>query len=394
MASSIPVLRGQGAALYGRRARDKNMMTTIQAFHREELDQARAVRLWLYAVAALVFAMVLVGGATRLTESGLSITEWQPVTGTLPPLNETQWQAEFEKYQAIPQYRQLNAGMSLTDFKTIYWWEWAHRLIGRVIGAVFFMPFVWFLWRGRIPHNRRAGLWMILTFGALQGAIGWWMVASGLAERVEVSQYRLATHLILACLIYVALVWTGTRWQNEREQSLFGKLSKAAQPVTVQTGALGLVVLLLAQIYLGALVAGLRAGHVYNTWPLIDGGLVPQSSRLFFEVPLWRNFFENPLTVQFDHRVLGYVIGLLALLQLFNVAKLVKPDPIFTSAALVAAAVIVQVALGIWTLLSVAALPLALVHQASAMITLTLVVIHASTAVPPKVSGRTELSLP
>ena len=394
MASSIPMLRGQGAALYGRRARDKNMMTAIQASHREELDHARAVRLWLYVVAALVFAMVLVGGATRLTESGLSITEWQPVTGTLPPLNETQWQAEFEKYQAIPQYRQLNAGMSLTDFKTIYWWEWAHRLIGRVIGAVFFVPLVWFLWRGRIPHNRRAGLWMILTFGALQGAIGWWMVASGLAERVEVSQYRLATHLILACLIYVALVWTGTRWQNEREQSLFGKLSKAARPVTVQTGAIGLVVLILAQIYLGALVAGLRAGHVFNTWPLIDGGLVPQSSRLFFEVPLWRNFFENPLTVQFDHRVLGYVIGLLALLQLFNVAKLVKPDPIFTSAALVAAAVIVQVALGIWTLLSVAALPLALVHQASAMITLTLAVIHASTAVPPKVSGRREPSLP
>jgi cytochrome c oxidase assembly protein subunit 15 len=218
------------------------------------------------------------------------------------------------------------------------------------------------------------------------------LVASGLAERVEVSQYRLATHLILACLIYVALVWTGTRWQNEREQSLFGKLSKAARPVTVQTGAIGLVVLILAQIYLGALVAGLRAGHVFNTWPLIDGGLVPQSSRLFFEVPLWRNFFENPLTVQFDHRVLGYVIGLLALLQLFNVAKLVKPDPIFTSAALVAAAVIVQVALGIWTLLSVAALPLALVHQASAMITLTLAVIHASTAVPPKISGRREPS--
>lgn len=370
------------------------MMTAIQALYRDDLDHGRAIRLWLYVVAALIFAMVVVGGATRLTGSGLSITEWQPVTGALPPLSEAQWQMEFQKYQAIPQYRQLNAGMSLADFKTIYWWEWTHRLIGRGIGVIFFVPFVWFLWRGWIPRNRRAGLWLILALGALQGAIGWWMVASGLAGRVEVSQYRLATHLVLACLIYVAVVWTGMRWQDERAHALFEKLGKAAQPVTVRAGAIGLVVLILAQIYLGALVAGLRAGHAYNTWPLIDGGLVPQSSRLLSEVPWWRNFFENPLTVQFDHRMLGYVIGLLALLQLFNVAKLVKPDPIFTSAALVATAVILQVALGVWTLLWVAALPLALVHQASAMITLTLAVIHAATTVPPKVSARTEPSLP
>jgi len=144
-------------------------MTVIQALYREELDHGRAIRLWLYAVATLVFAMVLVGGATRLTESGLSITEWQPVMGTLPPLNEAQWQTEFQKYQAIPQYRQLNAGMSLADFKAIYWWEWAHRILGRVIGVVFFVPFIWFLWRGWIPPDRRAGLWVILALGALQG---------------------------------------------------------------------------------------------------------------------------------------------------------------------------------------------------------------------------------
>jgi len=370
------------------------MMTAIQALYRQDFDHRRAIRLWLYVVAAFIFAMVLVGGATRLTESGLSITEWQPVTGALPPLNEAQWQTEFQKYQAIPQYRQLNAGMSLADFKTIYWWEWAHRILGRLIGVVFFLPFAWFLWRGWIPSNRRAGLWMILALGALQGAIGWWMVASGLANRVEVSQYRLATHLLLACLIYVAVIWTGTRWQDERAYSVFGKLGKAAaSPVIVRVGAIGLVVMILAQIYLGALVAGLRAGHAYNTWPLIDGGFVPQSSRLLFEVPLWRNFFENPLTVQFDHRMLGYVIGLLALLQLLNVARLVKRDRVFTSAALVAAAVIVQVALGIWTLLSVAALPLALVHQATAMITLTLAVIHAAITVPLKVPAPTQQSL-
>jgi heme a synthase len=386
------VLRGQGAALYGPRARDKNMMTAIQALYRDDLDHGRVIRLWLYVVAALIFAMVVIGGATRLTESGLSITEWQPVTGTLPPLSEAQWQTEFQKYQAIPQYRQLNAGMSLDEFKTIYRWEWAHRLIGRVIGVVFLVPFVWFLWRGWIPPSRRAGLWTVLALGALQGAIGWWMVASGLADRVEVSQYRLATHLVLACLIYVAVVWTGIRWPDERADSSFPEITKSAPSLTVRAGAIGLVILLLVQIYLGALVAGLRAGHAYNTWPLIDGGLVARSARLFFEVPVWRNFFENPLTVQFDHRMLGYVIGLLALLQLFNVAKLVKRDPIFTSAVLVTAAVIVQVALGIWTLLSVAALPLALLHQATAMITLTFVVIHAAHAIPPKVSARLQRS--
>ncbi len=223
---------------------------------------------------------------------------------------------------------------------------------------------------------------MILGLGALQGAIGWWMVASGLADRVEVSQYRLATHLVLACLIYVAVVWTGTRWQDERADSPFEKLGKAAPPVAVRVGAIGFVILLLAQIYFGALVAGLRAGHAYNTWPLINGGFVPQSSSLLFEVPLWRNFFENPLTVQFDHRMLGYLIGLLALLQLFKIAQLPKPNRVFTGAVLLVAAVFVQAALGIWTLLSVAAPPLALLHQATAMITLTLAVVHAAQVMP------------
>jgi cytochrome c oxidase assembly protein subunit 15 len=316
----------------------------------------------------------------------LSITEWQPLTGALPPLNDAQWQTEFEKYQAIPQYRQMNAGMSLAEFKTIYWWEWAHRLIGRVIGVVFFLPLVWFLWRGWIPRSRRPGLWIILGLGALQGGIGWWMVASGLVGRVEVSQYRLATHLVLACLIYVALLWTGARWQDKTPEPLSRKLDEAARPMIIRAGAIALSILLLVQIYLGALVAGLRAGHAYNTWPLIDGGLVPDSSRLLFDEPLWRNFFENPLTVQFDHRMLGYAIGLIALLHVFNVARLVKHGPILTSAILVAAAVMMQAALGIWTLLTVAALPLALLHQGTAMLALTLAIIHTATTVPPRVS--------
>ena len=187
----------------------------------------RAIRLWLYAVAALVLAMVLVGGATRLTESGLSITEWKPVMGVLPPLSPDAWQAAFEKYQAIPQYREMNGGMSLDEFKTIYWWEWTHRLLGRVIGAAYLLPFLFFLWRGFVAPSLRPLLWFIFGLGALQGAVGWWMVASGLADRVEVSHYRLATHLLLACLIYVALVWTAChlrretgegRWQGARRR--------------------------------------------------------------------------------------------------------------------------------------------------------------------------------
>jgi len=358
------------------------MTTTIQVSHRRELDHARLIRLWLYVVAALVFAMVLVGGATRLTESGLSITEWQPVTGVVPPLNDAQWHAEFEKYQAIPQYRQLNSGMSLAAFQTIYWWEWTHRLIGRAIGFAFALPFAWFLWRGWIPQRKRAALWAILGLGALQGAIGWWMVASGLADRVEVSQYRLATHLVLACLIYAAILWTASRWEDEGPSLSLAHATKTDRWMFLRCGAVGLLVLVLLQIYLGALVAGLRAGYAYNTWPLIDGALVPQGARLFFDVPFWRNFFENPLTVQFDHRVLGYAIWLLALFHLFNVASMTKAGPLLTGAAFLAMAVTVQAALGIWTLLAVVPLPLALMHQAMAMVTLTFAVIHAARVTP------------
>ena len=211
---------GRDAALYGPRAPTsgrhepwpQHLHATMLMDNLDASANCAPIRLWLYAVAALVLAMVLVGGATRLTESGLSITEWKPVMGVVPPLSEAQWQAEFEKYQAIPQYRELNAGMSLDAFKTIYWWEWTHRLLGRVIGAVFLLPFLWFLWRGWIGRGTCAArLWLIFGLGALQGAVGWWMVASGLADRVEVSQYRLATHLVLACVIYVALIWTARR---------------------------------------------------------------------------------------------------------------------------------------------------------------------------------------
>jgi cytochrome c oxidase assembly protein subunit 15 len=332
--------------------------------------RAPAIRLWLYAVAAMVLAIVLVGGATRLTESGLSITEWKPVMGVLPPLSEGQWQSEFEKYQAIPQYRELNNGMTLSGFKTIYWWEWTHRLIARTIGAVFLLPFLFFWWRGWIGPGLRNRLTLIFGLGALQGAVGWWMVASGLADRIEVSQYRLATHLLLACLIYVALLWTAQRFDPRPQPS-------EPAPPRIRLGAAALLVLVLAQLYLGAIVAGLRAGRIYNTWPLIDGALIPDSARLFFATPLWRNFFENTLTAQFDHRMLAYAIFVLALAHAVGAVRAAKWGPVAAGAVLLALAVTLQAALGIWTLLMVAPLSLALLHQAMAMIVLTVATVHA-----------------
>src|SRR5882757_773004 len=252
-------------------------------------SSSRVLRLWLVGVAGLIFAMVLVGGATRLTESGLSIVEWKPLTGTLPPLTEAQWTQAFEGYKSIPQYRELNAGMSLSEFKTIFWWEWSHRLLGRVIGAAYLLPFLYFLWRGAVSGELGRRLWLIFGLGALQGGVGWWMVASGLSERLEVSQYRLATHLVLALLIFAAVVWT-LRRLTERP------------PITgsacLKITSVALVVLTFVQVYLGALVAGLRAGLAYDTWPAIDGSFIPSSARLWFEQPWWRNLFENTLTVQ------------------------------------------------------------------------------------------------
>jgi len=335
----------------------------------------RAIRLWLAMVAALVFALVVVGGATRLTESGLSIVEWRPVTGVMPPLSETAWQAEFEKYQTIPQYAQRNLGMSLHDFKTIYWWEWTHRLLGRVVGAAFLLPFLWFLWQGWIVRGLRAQLWGIFALGALQGAVGWWMVSSGLVERTEVSQYRLATHLLLASLIYAALIWTALRLPNGRPDAW-------PVPARIRRAAVALVVLVLLQIYLGGLVAGLRAGLIYNTWPLIDGTFVPDLSRLFFDVPVWRNFFENTLTVQFTHRMVGYAVWLVALIHAVDATVALRRGPAVVNGILLALAVTAQATIGIVTLLAQAPLELALLHQGMAMIVLAIAVAHAAMIVP------------
>jgi heme a synthase len=333
---------------------------------------ARAIGLWLVVIAALLAAMVLVGGATRLTESGLSIVEWQPVAGTVPPLSAADWQAAFEKYQATPQYQHLNRGMRLDEFKTIYWWEWAHRLLGRVIGAAFLLPFLWFLWRGWVAPRLRLRLWTIFGLGALQGAVGWWMVASGLVNRVEVSQYRLATHLVLACAIFVAVVWT--------LQGLAGRPGVAV-PARIRVSAIGLMALTLVQIYLGALVAGLRAGLVYNTWPLIDGSLVPEAGSLFAASPGWRNLFENPLTVQLDHRMAAYALWVFAVLHAADAVRS-RRGPALAGALTLAAAITIQASLGVLTLIHAVPLALALAHQAMAIAVLALAAIHAQRLAP------------
>jgi cytochrome c oxidase assembly protein subunit 15 len=328
----------------------------------------RAVRFWLLAVACLMFVTVIVGGATRLTESGLSIVQWKPVTGVVPPLDARAWQAEFDKYKTIPQYRERHAGMSLDEFKTIYWWEWTHRLLGRLVGAAFLLPLLWFLWRGWIEPSLRPRLWTIFALGASLGIVGWLMVASGLSERVRVSQYWLAFHLTLACLIFAAVVWTA--------QSLLPRAAIIV-PRRIRSGALALLVLGILQIYLGALVSGLRAGLIYNTWPLIDGSLVPEGSRLFFYAPLWRNLFENTLTVQFDHRMLAYALVAFVLLHATDVACTLRGGPVLTTALALASAVTLQAALGIATLLHQAPLVLALSHQAMALVVLALALVHA-----------------
>jgi cytochrome c oxidase assembly protein subunit 15 len=352
----------------------------------QEVSDHRAIRWWLVSIAALIAIMVLVGGATRLTESGLSIVEWKPVTGALPPLNAGQWSQAFEGYKTIPQYRELNAGMTLAEFKTIFWWEWSHRLLGRLIGMAYLLPFLWFIWRGQLGAELRRRLWLIFGLGTLQGAVGWWMVASGLSQRVEVSQLRLATHLVLALTIFAGIVWTLRRLVER---------PKVAASSRLKITAAALLALTFVQLYLGALVAGLRAGKIYNTWPEIDGGLIPSTARLFFDAPWWRNLFDNMLTVQFEHRMTAYGLFVLAVLHVLDAIRSRAGAFAVKGALWLVAAITVQATLGILTLLHQVPMDLALAHQAVAILVLMLAVFQAE-----RLAGRQaameprELALP
>lgn len=325
-----------------------------------------AVRSWLYGVALLVFLMVLVGGATRLTDSGLSITEWQPILGAIPPMSDAAWAEAFDKYRRIPEYRLVNKGMSLEAFKFIYWWEWGHRFLGRFIGLAYFVPFVFFLAKGWFPKgqvHRLAGLFLI---GGLQGAVGWWMVASGLVDRVDVAPYRLATHLTLACIIFAALVWTA--------ESLEPGVARRPETRAVRAGAAALVGLVLVQIFLGGLVAGNDAGLVYNTWPSMNGAFLPDGP-LALE-PVWKNLFENHGTVQFVHRMTAYALVGLALWQAWAATRHSVVRDVRSTAIAAAVLLAGQAAVGILTLVWVVPMPLALTHQGLAVIVLGAAVLH------------------
>ena len=330
------------------------------------------VRSWLFSAAALVFAMVVVGGATRLTDSGLSITEWQPIVGIVPPLSEADWRDAFAKYKEIPEYQHVNQGMSIDQFKFIYWWEWAHRALGRLVGLVFALPFAWFWFRGHLPRGLAPKLLGVLALGGLQGFIGWYMVQSGLAERVDVSHYRLALHLTLAIVIFGLLLWLALG------------LTHPAKPVpsTVITPAQQwlpplLITLLLVQIALGAFVAGLKAGLTHNTWPLMDGKLIPDG--LGTLEPWYLNLFENVTTVQFAHRTVAYILAVLAFAHAWSLARAAGDDRLVRSSGLLAIAVAAQAALGVWTLLAAqGAIPigLGLAHQAGAAVVFAAAVWH------------------
>lgn len=329
----------------------------------------KAIRLWLYAICVLIFAMIVVGGATRLTDSGLSITEWKPIHGVIPPLSVAEWEEELEKYRQIPEYQLVNKGMSLEEFKFIFWWEWGHRLLGRVIGLAFFVPMVWFWWRGRI--ERWLLPWLVGGFvlGGMQGVVGWWMVVSGLAERVDVSQYRLATHLTLACLIFIYLFGLA-------RYLAVASVSRAPAATQRSRPFLGLaklmLVLLVAQIFLGGLVAGLKAGLTFNTWPLMDGAFIP--SGLWTMTPVWANHFENVLTVQFQHRMTAYLIVALGFWAMWAVYRSEAARHLRGAAHGVAVALLAQMVIGIATLLGHVPFWLALAHQGFIVIVMIAVV--------------------
>lgn len=323
---------------------------TAETFNFRQTSALPYVRAWLYGMAALIFCMVIVGGATRLTDSGLSITEWKPLLGAIPPMTEAHWLEAFEKYKQIPEYHLVNKGMSLEEFEFIYWWEWGHRFLGRVIGLAFFLPFAYFAVTGALNRKTAIRCGVLFVLGGLQGALGWYMVASGLVDRVDVSQYRLAAHLTLATVIFGAILWVAFGLGRSRHAPETGR----------QWLAVAIVALVVLQVAAGGFVAGLDAGFGYNTWPLIDGAVVPQG--LFAADPWWRNMFENALTVQFNHRNLAYVIAVLVAVQ----AWALRSPP----SLLLLAAVLGQVALGVWTLLWAVPLWLGLAHQGGALLVL------------------------
>jgi cytochrome c oxidase assembly protein subunit 15 len=322
----------------------------------------RRVAAWLFACCALVFAMIVVGGVTRLTHSGLSIVEWQPIVGTLPPLDAAQWQETFAKYRQTPEYRQVNAGMSLAEFKGIFWWEYFHRLLGRAIGVAFLVPLLWFAARREIPREFAWKLAAIFALGALQGALGWYMVKSGLVSDPRVSQLRLTAHLALAFAIFGAMLWIGLALVYPQRADLHTRGQRRARSWSRAVAALVFVMMLT-----GGFVAGIRAGFAYNTFPLMNGAVAPPE--ILVLEPAWRNFFYNMATVQFDHRALAWLLALVVPWFWWTLrhARGLPPRARF-GGDLLLVLLAVQIALGISTLLLVVPIGLAAAHQAGAVL--------------------------
>ena len=317
-----------------------------------------AVAVWLFLCCALVLAMVVVGGVTRLTHSGLSITEWQPIVGALPPRDQAQWQDAFAKYMATPEYRKINRGMTLDAFKPIFWWEYVHRLLGRLIGAAFLLPLVVFVAQRKVPPGYASKLAGIFLLGGLQGAMGWYMVKSGLVDDPHVSQFRLTAHLGFAFLIFGAMLWVGL-------SLVFPRGAAVAAPL--RRFAYGLAALVFLMALTGGFVAGIRAGLAYNTFPLMNGRLIPAD--IWIIDPWWRNFFWNMATVQFDHRLIAWSLALLVPLLWWRLgATTPMPPRVHAARHLLLAMLAIQIGLGISTLLMVVPLPLAAAHQAGALL--------------------------
>jgi cytochrome c oxidase assembly protein subunit 15 len=335
------------------------------AVQRASVEARAGVRLWLIAVAGLIVLMVLVGGATRLTESGLSITQWEPVTGVLPPLSGAEWHAEFDRYKQIPQFAKLHPDMTLDGFRTIFYWEWSHRLLARFIGGAFIVPGFWF-WRGGL-FKGALGRQVAVATGllAFEPIVGWWMVTSGLSERTEVAQERLALHLMIAAATFGVLIYAAIGL-SERPRS-------ATAPRGFVISALLFAALVYCQLGLGALVAGLRAGLLYNTWPLMGSSWVPGEA---FEPNWLQAMLNDPATAQFDHRTLAYVVVAFGLLQAIAALRAALGSPLASRCLVLAATGILQAALGVATLLALAPIGLALAHQALALALFGLAVAH------------------
>jgi len=355
---------------------ERSMLGTMHTAAEAPTEDARRVGRWLAAFAVLIFAIILVGGATRLTESGLSITEWKPVSGVIPPLGEAAWQAEFAKYQRIPQYERLNADMTLGAFKRIYLWEYGHRLIARLVGLAFVLPLAWFTLRRRMPQRARRPVHVLLVLLLLQAAMGWWMVRSGLSVRTEVSQYRLALHLTSALVILALTIRTAAGLLEPRRS---GPSASAARRSRALVALLTLVFVTAGS---GALVAGLRAGKMYNTFPLMAGRVVPPAYGQL--VPWWRNHFENQGAVQFNHRVLATSTFALCL-ALWAAFRGSADRRFATRMHLVLAVATLQLVLGIATLLLGVPIALGVAHQGGAALLMTavLLALHANESPAP-----------